>query len=221
MSYTLRIENQSGATQTVALFQADDPPSGSPLVWLSQIIPSGNTQSFSWEINWSLGFGSTTMPLATGVVYTSQSESLVDPKQANGNNKILISYADSSFTIEATYYNSQLDTGVMQITTDKSFTVSGSLDMAVAVYMNNTAILASQLKPNTSYQFTSNVVYYLTVTGYQVGTVLPSDVQPQIMSFAVVSSANNVSTPTPVSFTPGVTSLTYILNDVLEFVQQS
>ncbi|MCX7096510.1 MAG: hypothetical protein NTV43_01235 [Methylococcales bacterium] len=108
----------------------------------------------------------------------------------------------------------------MQITTDKSFTVSGSLDLAVAVYMNNTAILASQLKPNTSYQFTSNTVYYLTVTGYPVGTELPSDVQPQIMSFAVVSSANNVSTPAQVTFGQGVRSLTYILNDVLEFVQQ-
>ena len=214
-TYTLTITNQSGAAQTVAVFQVNSPNTGSPLVWLSQLINNQCNYSFTWDTTWALGFGSTSTPLNTGVTYTSNYSAPVQPTQADGENALSITYPDSAFAGSA-YYNPSLDTGVMQIITDTSFTVTESLDMSVAVYMYGIPILASQGAPNSQYEFYSDTLYYLTVSDYPVGSVLPS-FEPQQQADAMCLT-NQMSSPTQFDFASGVTSLSYTLSDELEFV---
>ncbi len=59
MTYSLTINNQSGAVQNVAVFQVNNPSTGIPLVWLGQTISNEGSYTFQWDITWQLGYGST------------------------------------------------------------------------------------------------------------------------------------------------------------------
>lgn len=223
MKYSLTIQNSSGSDQNIALFQVSNPKSGLPLNWLSKKIPNGNNYIFQWDINWGLGYGSTSQPLNVGVSYVSQRIIEVRPNDASGVNEILISYKDQSFTSSEPYYNDNIDNGFIQIITDTSFTVEDSSLMSVAVYMNDKPILVSQGRPNSQYQFYTNTTYYLTVTDLPENSVLPSFTPSSsrmmnLMMMPIVRQPTvEISKPTEVDFSAGKTDLTYQLTNLLEF----
>lgn len=207
-SYSLTIQNNSGADQNVAVFQVDDPASGWSLVWLAQTINNGNNYPFNWETNWGLSWGRTSQRLDTGVIYKSgQTVTEVQPNQVNGVTVLPITYKNQDFDSEKAYYDCELNLGVVHITTDTSFTVQESLNMSVAMYMDNKPILAAQGKPNTTYEFNTNVSYYLAVTDYQEGAAIPNRLLPKLA----------MSQPTKVQFPNGVTHVEYNLSDTLVF----
>lgn len=208
-SYSLKINNQSGAAQKVAVFQVENLSSSDlrSLIWLLQKISNGSSYSFAWETNWGLSWGTTSQPLDTGVIYTSGgSVTAVQPNSVNGLNVLPITY-NGTFTSESSYNNSQLNLGDMQITTDKSFTVQQSLNMSVAVYMDSQPIWAAQGQPNSLYYFNTNTSYYLTVTDYGLGAVIPY----------ALKTVSVITNPTLVQFPNGVTQLEYNLGSDLEF----
>jgi len=214
MTYSLTIQNSSEADQNVALFQVDDPESGFPLIWWSQKIPNGNNYTFTWDESWQVGFGSTSQPLKADVSYVSQNKQEVKPNEASGVNEIKITFEDESFKSSKPYYNDQISNGVIQIITDKSFTVEQALNMSVAVYMYNKPILASQGKPNSQYRFYTNTIYYLTVTDIPEGSVV---FQSSTQSNSSMRSVE--SQPTKVNFSDGNTCLKYKLNNLLVFAE--
>jgi hypothetical protein len=219
VTYSLTINNQSGAAQNVAVFQVNSPSTGNSLVWLSQLISNQNSYPFSWSIAWGLGWGSTLQPLNVGVTYQSEALKTVQPNQASGVNELSITYEDGSFmsTTGSPYYNPNLKQGVMQIITDKTFTVAESCLMSVAVYMDNKPILASQGAPNSQYEFNTDTIYYLTVTDYPEGSVLPAFDQASSPGNSVIL-LNKISQPTRVEFADGQTETKYNLTDTLDFV---
>ncbi|MEY3826344.1 MAG: hypothetical protein GPJ27_14660 [Microcystis aeruginosa L111-01] len=225
MTYSLTINNQSGAVQNVAVFQVNNPSTGIPLVWLGQTISNEGSYTFQWDITWQLGYGSTLYPLNTGVIYQNNFKASVTPNDANGHNELSITYVSQSFsaTTGSPYCNAKLSSGVMRIITDTSFTVKQSLNMSVAVYMDQKPILASQGVPNSMYEFNTDTIYYLTVTDYPIGSVLPVDNRrsfvQEISEDVVIESGSVVSSPTQVVFNSGMTSWSYTLNDRLQFVQ--
>jgi len=89
--------------------------------------------------------------------------------------------------------------------------------------MDQKPILASQGVPNSMYEFNTDTIYYLTVTDYPIGSVLPVDNRrsfvQEISEDVVIESGSVVSSPTQVVFNSGMTSWSYTLNDRLQFVQ--
>ncbi|MBC1225420.1 hypothetical protein GNF10_35055 [Nostoc sp. UCD121] len=218
MEYSLTIHNSSGADQNIALFQADALKSGFPLIWLSKKISNDNHHTFDWSIIWGLGYGSTSQPLDVGVSYVSQKMMQVRPNDASGVNEIHIKYDDQNFTFSEPYYNDKIESGVMQIITDTSFTVEDSLKMSVAVYMKNKPILVSQGRPNYQYQFYTNTIYYLTVTDIPEGSVLPVFTSSNSSMMKFISQPNSaISKPTKVNFSASKNELRYNLNNLLVF----
>jgi rhizosphere induced protein len=211
-SYSLKIQNQSGAEQRVAVFQVNSLSPAFSLVWLAQKINDRYTYPFTWTTNWGLGWGDTSQPLDIGVIYQSRQSATVQPNTANGVNVLPITYSNENFSSGSAYYDNQLQLGVMQIDTDDTFTAQQSLDMSVAVYMDNKPILAEQGEPISHYVYnTNNMSYYLTVTDYQEGAVLP------IYSSRLCRKISAISQPTQVQFPEGVSDLQYILDGNLNF----
>lgn len=224
MCLSLTVNNQSGATQTVAVFQVSSPSSGLSLVWQIHTINDNSNYEFTWKTNWGLGWGTTSIPFGTGSLYQSSQliPQPVQPNQANGNNELLITYANSNFSSTGPTYNQQLQSGVMQIITDTSFTVGDSLNMIVAVYMDDKPILVSQGKPNYQYQFNTNINYYLTVTDYNEGQVMPSlaSLNINMIRNIAISTGMSWSSPTKVDFN-NQTKATYNLDSILTFKKVS
>jgi rhizosphere induced protein len=217
VTYSLTIINQSGAAQNVAVFQVNSPSTGSPLVWLSQTISYEASHSFTWDITWGLGWGTTSQPLNTGVTYQSGAQTQVYPNQADGTNELSITYETGSFMSKIAYYNSNLTSGEMLISTDQTFTVAEASNMSVAVYMYGQPILVSQGAPNSQYEFNTDTIYYLTVTDYLKGSVLPFFAQESVLGSREVS-LRKISQPTRVEFAVGQTEAKYNLNVTLDFV---
>lgn len=227
MSYSLKIYNTSGTSQTVAIFQISDPPSGFSLVWQVKSINNNNNYEFKWEKNWGIGWGSTSEPLNTGVFYSSRivTDTKIDPENQTGTNSLLITYKNDDFLIKNPTHDSNLEPGSMQINTDLTFTVEQSSNMIVAVYMQDKPILIAQGKPNSHYQFNTNTNYYLTVTDYKEGQVLPplSSISNNLTKGNLLLTPNYitmvVSTPIQVNF-DNSTSVEYSLNNSLNFVKK-
>ena len=126
-----------------------------------------------------------------------------------------ITYKNSNFISLPSYY-SPTDDGAVIVYTDKSFTVTNSLTMSVAFYVNNAPALIMQGMPNTNYIFnTMSISYYLTVTDLEQGYVL-SKMNSATYPATLVSFIS-ISTPVKVVFGPGESSLTYALDGTLNF----
>ena len=206
-SYSLEVINQSGATQNIAVYQQyPDLVKGLPLVWFNKDVNNGNNNTFTWSIDWALNWGTTKQQLAPGVTWTSGGPlQNMAPDTSEGNNAMGITYTNGEFETSPTAYNDpQVSSGDMLITTDTSFTVTQSELMSVAVYMNSLPAFAVQGEPNGKFLFQTHPTYWLCTTSAKAG---------------VAVSEEFVSSPTQFTFDPGVTSLSYTLNDELQFVK--
>eukprot|EP01084_Bolivina_argentea_P059878 109385_1 len=67
--YSIIVNNNSGANQTVALYQTDPSNQFKPLVWKQLGIPNVGNGMYIWEIQWGLSWGVCTAPLADGVQF--------------------------------------------------------------------------------------------------------------------------------------------------------
>lgn len=205
-TYSLQVTNKSGAAQNIAVYQQyPDLVTGLPLVWLSKSVPDTNYTTFNWSIDWGLNWGTTEQPLALGVQWTSGGAlQKMDPTTTGGKNEMGITYTGSEFsTLPTAFNNSELPLGDMLVTTDKTFTVQEASLMSIAVYMNSLPAFAVQGDPNGEFLFKTHPTFWLCTTSANQG---------------VAVSEYFVSSPTQFTFDPGVTSLSYILNDELEFV---
>lgn len=204
--YSLKVTNNSGASQNIAIYQVYPNLSGGlPLVWIAKNINNENNNTFSWQIDWALNWGTTSQVLKPGVMWESGgTPRAVEPNKTGGNNKINIYYSNNDFASTNAYNDPSIDAGSMDVSTDQSFTVAESEMMSVSVYMDGTPTFAMQGKPNGTYQFDTHPTYYLCTTDSKQG---------------VAVSGNFVSSVKEVVFGNGVTSLSYQLTETLEFVQ--
>lgn len=191
--YSLTIKNQSGAKQTVSLFQTSLLNPSFSVVWLQQLIFDQATCYFKWDANkFALGFGELNTLLTVGTQYTNTYYTAVYPQQSQGKNQLEIGYEANSFFQTSLFNNPNLEIGDLQITTNTSFTVKQSLNFAVGMYMDGKPILIAQGAPNTAYQFYTNNCYYLTISNYPIGSVLPPIEQITTNNFLLGSMTTNV-----------------------------
>lgn len=202
--YSLTVLNSSGASQNIAMYQSyPNVLTGLPLVWYNKVIPTGNSTTFTWAIDWSLNWGTSTQPLVPGVAWTSGG-----PVQAmqpvGGVNAMGVTYSGSEFqTSPLAYVDAAVPAGDMAVFTDTSFTVAQAELMSLAVYMNGTPTFAVQGEPNGTFLFETTPTYYICTTSASQGVAI---------------SELFVSSPTTVEFDAGVIALSYTLNSELEFV---
>ena len=206
-SYSISVLNSSGAPANVAIYQTYPNVVGLPLVWLTQNVNNGNTNTYNWSIDWALNWGTTPQPLAPGVKWSSGGPiQSMDPTSSGGNNEMGVTYSGQQFmTSPPAFYDPQVPAGSMLVTTDPSFTVAQSQAMSIAVYMNSLPAFAMQGRPNGKYLFDTHPTYWICTTDAKQG---------------VAVSGVYVSSPLEFSFANGVTSLNFELTDTLNFVQQ-
>lgn len=204
--YSIKVKNNSGARQKIAIYQVyPNLAGGLPLVWITKNINNENDNTFFWSIDWALNWGTSQQVLAPGVEWESGgTPRLVEPNQAGGNNKVDLGYYDGDFESSNAFNDASIPAGSMDIATDRTFTVTESEKMSVAVYMDGKPTFAMQGRPNGLYQFDTHPTYYLCTTDSKEG---------------VAVSGNFVSSVQEVVFSKGVTDLSYELNDTLDFVK--
>nr|WP_294860765.1 hypothetical protein [uncultured Fluviicola sp.] len=206
MNYSISITNQSGASENIAIFQSyPNLDGGLPLIWAAKNINEGNNNTFSWEIDWALNWGTTPQPLVPGVLWTSGGTPISVEPDPSGANYMTVSYSNDDFESAGPFNNSAIPNGSMDVLTDSSFTVGEAANMSISVYMNGTPTFAMQGKPNGTYEFDTHPTYYLCTTDSKVG---------------VAVSGEFLSKATPVVFAEGETSKSYILDGTLNFVLQ-
>jgi hypothetical protein len=206
--YTISVKNQSGEDVKVAIYQAYPAQDGLSLVWLRKQINEDNSTDFNWEINWGLNWGTTDQKLAPGVQWNSHGPAQdMNPTAAKGTNAMGVVYSGSEFRTDPKAYNDpNVESGSMQVKTDDSFSVKQAKAMSLAVYMNGLPAFAMQGQPRGTFTFATHPTYYICTTDHKQG---------------VAVTGNFVSNPTEIVFAAGVTTLSYVLNDELEFVLQS
>ena len=210
-SYSISVLNSSGAAANIAIYQTYPnllAAGGLPLVWLTQNVNNGNTNTYNWSINWALNWGTSEEELAPGVLWSSGGPMQnMDPVSPGGNNAMGVTYSNSQFqTSPLGYHNGLVSSGSMLVATDTTFTVAQSQKMSLAVYMNSLPTFAMQGKPNGNYEFDTHPTYWICTTDSKQG---------------VAVSGTFVSSPTQFSFAAGVTSLKFELNETLQFIQIS
>lgn len=204
-NYSIKVTNNSGAPQNIAVYQNYPNIEGYPLVWFAKNVNDSNNNTFSWEIDWELNWGTSNQTLVPGVMWNSGgTPQAVEPNSSGGNNMMDITYSNGDFESGAAYNNSDVPAGSMEIATDTSFTVSESEKMSVSVYMNNLPTFAMQGKPNGKYLFDTHPTYYICVTDSKTG---------------VAVSGTFVTSPTEAEFSGGTTTLEFELSDTLQFKQ--
>lgn len=202
-TYSLGIQNDSGAAQNIAVYQNYPNLTGNPVVWFSQNVNNTTHHTYAWQITWGLNWGTSPQPLVPGVSYTSGGETVtVDPITTGAVNSIPISYRNG-FQTGTPANNPILPTGDMEISTNTTFTVPESLEMSVAVYMYGKPIFAMQGRPNGKYLFDTHPTYYICVTDAKEG---------------VAVSGTFVTSPTAIIYADGETDLSYKLTPTLQFL---
>ncbi|MBN3264746.1 hypothetical protein [Pectobacterium brasiliense] len=206
-SYNISVLNKSGDAANIAIYQTyPNITNGLPLVWLRQTINDGNTNVYSWSVDWALNWGTTEQPLAPGVQWRSGGPiQSMDPTTSSGYNTMGICYSGGQFqTSPLAYYDENVPSGSMLINTDTSFTVRDSKALSLAVYMNSLPAFAMQGKPNGNFVFDTHPVYWICCTDAKQG---------------VAVQGMFVSSPTQLSFPDGVKSLSFTLNETLRFIK--
>lgn len=213
MNYSVKVDNNSGAVQTVAVFMTDPAGGGYSLVWSVKKIPSTGSATFCWDDSaFGLGWGTSARPLDYGLQYDSgQAPVAVDPFAVQGDNTLPIGY-DDGFVVGQPYCDTALKNSV-NIVTDRSFTVGAAALMSVALYLDCAPALAMRGAPNTVYTVDlGQIVYYLTVTNAAAGVALRPPASPRLLRAAV-----SASVPVRIPFGPGATQLRYTLDATLGF----
>lgn len=201
--YSIKVTNNSGQAQNIAVYQNYPNIEGHPLVWFSKNVNNTNNNEFSWKIDWALNWGTSDQPLVTGVMWKSGGTAqAVEPNSSGGDNMMDVTYSNGDFESKPVYYNPDVPKGSMEIATDTSFTVPQSEKMSVSVYMDNQPTFAMQGKPNGKYLFDTHPTYYICVTDSKTG---------------VAVSGSFVTSPTKAEFSEGKTALEFELTETLEF----
>jgi hypothetical protein len=204
-NYSIKVTNNSGGAQNIAVYQNYPTIEGHPLVWFSKNVNNSNNNTFSWDIDWELNWGTSDQTLVPGVQWNSGgTPQAVEPNSSGGNNIMDITYSNDDFESGDAYNDADIPKGSMEIVTDKSFTVSESEKMSVSVYMNNLPTFAMQGKPNGKYLINTHPTYYICVTDSKTGVAVSGDF---------------VTCPTEAEFTNGTTTLEFELSETLQFKQ--
>lgn len=216
MNYSVSVINKSGRQQSVAVFVADSSDnSGFSLVWWLHLINNNGNAKFEWDENdYGLGWGNTSDPIDIGVQFTSgQDPTPVFPNVVDGKNVLPISYNSAGFFSGEPYLDNKTF-GKLEISTDSSFTVSNTLTMSVALYINKLPTIIMQGNPNMSYYFLIHKLsYYLVVTNFKQDTVLPT--MGLLSSYSAFEGS--MGQPVKIAFGPEVKNLTYTLDSTLNF----
>ncbi len=204
--YSLKVKNTSGAPANVAVYQSyPNVVGGLPLVWLTETIPDGDNNTFLWNIDWAISWAETETPLAPGLEWESSGPiTEMQPHSLAGPNAMTITYASGEFSTTNITENKIVPPGDILVKTDQSFTVEEAAKMSIAIYMNKKPAFAFHGHPNGKTLFKTHPTYWLCTTAEKEG---------------VAVSSMFVSSPKKVVFSPGLTSLSYELSEVLEFVQ--
>lgn len=217
MKYAVTIVNQSGAPQKVALLFSDpDDNSLFPLVWLRKTISNEGEDVYCWDHDaFALGWGRTPRPVDNNMLFTSGATPvMVNPWAIDADNAISLTWQGGGFIALPAYHDRSLN-GLLGIKTDRTFTVSQSETLNMALYLDKAPVVIMQGRPNALYQLdVSRFSYYLLVTDIMPGTVIPRLQLPARSRLFNV----NISGVTKIEFKPGVTELKYKLNSTLQFI---
>ncbi|AEX50555.1 hypothetical protein GRAQ_03567 [Rahnella aquatilis CIP 78.65 = ATCC 33071] len=217
MTYSVSVANKSGLQQNVAVYLGDSADNNdfSLVWWLKPINNSGNA-TFSWDENdYGLGWGNTSEHIDIGVKFSQgQDPTPAFPNVAGGDNVLPVSFNNAGFFSGVPYSDNKI-TNKLEISTDSSFTVSDSLTMAIALFINKLPTIIMQGSPNMTYYFMiPKLSYYLVVTDFKQGVVLPA-MDPM---YDCNTSGRSVGKPVKIAFGAGATNLAYTLDGSLNFI---
>lgn len=217
MTYSVSVTNKSGLQQNVAIYIGASSGSNefSLVWWLKPINNSGNA-TFSWdENNYGLGWGNTSEHIDIGVKFSQgQDPTPVFPNVVGGDNVLPVSYNNAGFFSGVSYSDNNI-TDKLEVSTDSSFTVSDSLTMGIALFINKLPAIIMQGSPNMTYYFmTPKLSYYLVVTDFKQGVVLPAMDSMYDSNTLGCSVGKSVK----IAFGAGATNLAYTLDGSLNFI---
>ncbi|MCO7262840.1 hypothetical protein [Dickeya zeae] len=217
MTYSVTVTNKSGLQQNVAIYIVDSSDNSNfSLVWLLKPINNNGNAIFSWDENdYGLGWGNTNGQIDIGVAFSQgQDPTPVFPNIAGGNNALPIRYNNAGFFSGEPYSDKNI-TDKLKISTDSSFTVSDALTMGVALFIYKLPAIIMQGSPNMNYYFMmSKLSYYLVVTDFKQGVVLPT----MDSVYNNSTSAHSMGKPVKIPFGAGAENLAYILDGSLNFI---
>ncbi|WP_407345191.1 hypothetical protein [Dickeya ananatis] len=177
MTYSVTVTNKSGQQQNVAIYIGDSSDnSGFSLVWLLKPINNSGNATFSWvENDYGLGWGNTSGQIDIGVAFSQgQDPTPAFPNVVVGNNALPVSYNNAGFFSGVPYSDNNI-TDKLKVSTDSSFTVSNALTMGIALFIYKLPAIIMQGSPNMNYYFMiPKLSYYLVVTNFKQGVVLPA-----------------------------------------------
>jgi hypothetical protein len=199
--YSLTIANTGSSPAQVAMYSTLPSEGGSAhsIIMFSQQIDASDSHTYTWNLNWELGWGTSIVPLTNGVSFTSQGNPINVSPHKGDQNGISITY-DGDFSSAGTT-SSKLEDTHLKITTDDSFTKTDSAKMSVCAYLSDKPIFAMQGEPNGVYDLTTHPTYYLAVTDQKEGIAV---------SGTFISNAQKIEFD-------GVFDLSCSLNDRNEF----
>jgi hypothetical protein len=112
-------------------------------------------------------------------------------------------------------YSENKITDKLEVSTDSSFTVSDSLTMGISLFINKLPAIIMQGSPNMTYYFMiPKLSYYLVVTDFKQGVVLPAMDSMHDSN----ASGRSVGKPVKIAFGAGATNLAYTLDGSLNFI---
>ncbi|GAB7269470.1 hypothetical protein DZS_08630 [Dickeya ananatis] len=112
-------------------------------------------------------------------------------------------------------YSDNNITDKLKVSTDSSFTVSNALTMGIALFIYKLPAIIMQGSPNMNYYFMiPKLSYYLVVTNFKQGVVLPA----MDSMYARNTSANSMGKPVKIPFGSGAENLAYTLDGSLNFI---
>ncbi|AUQ24097.1 hypothetical protein [Dickeya zeae] len=223
MAYSVTVTNKSGLQQNVAIYIGDSSDNSNfSLVWLLKPINNSGNATFSWdETDYGLGWGNTSGQIDIGVKFSQgQDPTPVFPNFSGGKNSLPISYNNAGFFSGIPYLDKNI-TDKLKVSTDSSFTVSNALTMGIALFIYKLPAIIMQGSPNMNYYFMiSKLSYYLVVTNFKQGIVLPATDSMYAMDsmYARSTSANSMGKPVKIPFGPGSENLAYTLDGSLDFI---
>ncbi|WOA54344.1 hypothetical protein [Dickeya solani] len=217
MTYSVSVTNKSGLQQNVALYIGDssDNSDFSLVWWLKSINNSGNA-TFSWDENdYGLGWGNTSGQIDIGVKFSQgQDPTPAFPNVVVGNNALPICYNNAGFFSGNPYSDNKI-TDKLKVSTDSSFTVYNALTMGIALFINKLPAIIMQGSPNMNYYFMiPKLSYYLVVTDFKQGAVLPTMYSMYNRSI----SEHSMGKPVIIPFGAGAENLAYTLDGSLNFI---
>lgn len=214
-TYTITINNNNGlpTPQGFGIYQTNPTDvkyaDSLPIVFASQTIESGGSDSMSWTLDWGLSYGTqnpcststTGSPLTPGVQYTRTGANVAVIPGDITNNGAAITYTDGSDSYTITGKpDSDLKSGLLTTTPGAPWTNTQAMQdcFTLSVTVGGKPVFAAPGYPNLDYYFDTTPTYYISAQYTETGQIV---------------SLNAISPPKEIKFENGATSVTCDFNE--------